>query len=438
MSIVVRATLLTALAAFGQTAQEQPMVDIAIDKVGLALPGKDRIRFTVMPRIETRRDVAVRQVAFSQMRIGRIPVYVPPVTERLELKEGVPASPSRPLEVTVYLRDLESTGELQRIVRDGEAVVSGVVTVEVAVNPLVKLALFTRQVRSQVRFEKKTPVDIPGGVLGRASALALLRSADKAVDLLQAGKNRIAPNEEKTRALAAVESSVVIALTRYELRDKQGAATVIEIARGGLRLGGGRILLPRESAEPWLYDFEAMVAIDSGEVKLAKESVDVTVFALDAWLAAPDGKPDEARGWSLRRKQLRLLKTGKAEETAMFGKARGKRVKVSVRKRASSGNVSLWELDGPGTANAPKLDLAPDARQWDRLALFRAQGPELEAILLACRLDGARIAFPDPIDSGAWGLPIVHGAAIAGVVQDEHSGLLIRDALRSLGIVDVR
>ena len=154
-------------------------VEVSIDAVTLADVSSDRVRFDVQSHVTATRSLKIKQVRFEHMRLGHLPVYLGPLQQSLTLEKGNALNlPSIPL--TIYFRDLDSLEPLEEVVRNQEAVVEG--------NARVDLGLSLERIlggvaHADVPVKVTTPVEIPGGVLGQAAALATLGTAQIALDL---------------------------------------------------------------------------------------------------------------------------------------------------------------------------------------------------------------------------------------------------------------
>src|ERR1700761_4011448 len=89
------------------TQMQNETVTVVIDRVELKDASSDRVRFDVQSHIIASRKLKIKRVRFEQMHLGRMPVYLGPITSYLELEKGaVVTLPAIPL--TLYFRDLDS------------------------------------------------------------------------------------------------------------------------------------------------------------------------------------------------------------------------------------------------------------------------------------------------------------------------------------------
>ena len=392
-------TLFTAAVA---AAEPGLIRQIDVSQVEFAGLSPDRIQFALRPRMVMSQSASIREIHFSETYLGSIPVYVPPILENIEVRAS--ETIERRLVVTIYFRDLQSLEELRRIIEDGRAVAKGKAVAEVGLNFLQSLVLWSRSALAPVTFSQEIPVAFPGGAFTRLGALGLLRTAEAAASVVDAGREHLGLTPANPYA-----DSVLQAVARFQVEDKTGARQTIEVRGNALRTGDRGLITVRELAVPWEYDADLTMAIATGRVKVVKDSFDLSAGPL-----------------SSRQGEIRMVRQAKpaVEYTKMRHPAAGNKA-IRVAPRASGSNLVYWELQ---TARPSMLKFDVTSSTWDRVAVFR--GTEL--IYLRARRDGNRIVLDDPIDSRAKGSPLIAAGGVIGILQDERSALPASSVLEML------
>ncbi len=412
----------TVAAAQVPDAQPAPLV-VSLDGVDLKDAGSDRIHFEVRSHVTASRKLKVKSISFSHMRLGGVPVYLSPIDERLELEKGVSAAlPHIP--VTVYFRDVDSLDPLIQAVRDGKATVTGEVRAELDISFLERLAARDLGPHAVMPIDITLPVDVPGGTIGKATALAGLKTAQVALNL---GNSALGSLRQKQKSWdqelrTRFEPALLIAESRYSLHTNDGQQVDYYVRGLGFRISDDRFVVTGEMVEPWKYDADVAAALASGEAALIKENSDLLVWPVGETL-----DPNSAR--SLVRGQIVVEHNAPKSETAYTSVDR-KRVKVKLLKRDADANYAVLRFthaEDKGTAVQGAATAAGRGQTWDRLTLFRADDSgKLELVRIPAHSENGRIVLDDPIDDRAFGSLLISQDGAVGMVQDEHSGLMLK------------
>ena len=222
-------TLIIVLAAtlplMGRQAPASPAdpVGVAIDSIDLKDVSTDRIRFEIRSHVTANRHLKIRRVRFEHMYVGSLPIYLSPIDDRLELEKGTSVVLPR-IPVTIYFRDLDSLEPLEHAVREEKATVTGKARIDLDLNLIEKVLSRQKDVHADIPVAISTPVQVPGGMLGKTAALTTLRAAQFALDLggsaLHALRQSQKSWEEKLRTQYV--PSLVIAESRYSIRLNTG------------------------------------------------------------------------------------------------------------------------------------------------------------------------------------------------------------------------
>src|SRR6185437_6126492 len=173
--IIVVAAAMPLVARQAPAAQPVP-VGIVIDSVELKDVSTDRVRFEIRSHVTADRKLKIKRVRFEHMYMGSLPIYLSPIDERMELEKGISAVLPR-VPVTIYFRDLDSLEPLQQVLREGKATVTGKARIDLDLNLIEKVLSGQKDVHADIPVAISTPVEVPGGSLGKTAALTTLRAA---------------------------------------------------------------------------------------------------------------------------------------------------------------------------------------------------------------------------------------------------------------------
>jgi hypothetical protein len=400
------------------------LVAVSIDKIEVKDIAPDRIRFDIRSHVTADRKLGIKQVHFERMRLGSLPVYLSPIEEHLQLEKGAAITlPAVPL--TIYFRDLDSLEPLERAVQDGQATVSGKARVDLDLNLLERVISRQWGATADLPIAMSIPVEVPGGSIGKGAASAALRAAQLALNVGGSALNLLRQSQKnwEKELRAHYATSLVIAESRYSLRLRNGEVADFVVRGLGFRSSDTEFVLTGEMVEPWKYDVQVASALHSGEASLIAERRDLLV-----WPNGEDLNATTAR--SLSRNLIRVERVAGKQENAYVA-AEGKSVKVPLAKRDADNNYALVRFLRPedkGTA----VHLAPEAargnQNWERLTMFRLDDDgTLELISSPATRNRNRVLLEDSIDDHAFGSLLIAPEGAVGMVQDEHSGLVVRD-----------
>ena len=241
-------------------------VAVSIDTVTLANVASDRVRFHVQSHVTSTRSLRIKQVRFEHMRLGHLPVYLTPLQQPLTLEKGVPLA-LPPIPLTIYFRDLDSLEPLEEVVGNQRAAVEG--------NARVDLGLSLERIlggvaHADVPVKVTIPMEIPGGVLGQAAALATLGAAQIALNLPGSPLNLLRQSQKSWEAELRTRyiPTLVVAESRYALRMQNNQRVDVAVRGLGFRISPDRFVLTGEMVEPWKYDADVAAALQTGEASL--------------------------------------------------------------------------------------------------------------------------------------------------------------------------
>ena len=418
----VLAITVAPLMAFQTVSTQNSPVTVAIDSIDLADVGSDRVHFDVQSHATSTRKLSIKSVRFEQMHMGDVPVFLNPIESHIDLEKGTPVSlPSIPL--TVYFRDLDSLEPLEQAIRDGQTTITGKARAELDLNLLERAALgWSTQAAMPVSMT--IPVNVPGGILGRTAALATLEAAQVAMSLGSSALHALRQSQKELEDTLRTKyiPALVVAESRYSLRLKDNRKVDFSVRGLGFRISEDKFVLTGELVEPWKYDLDAATALRDKEATLVDESRDLLV-----WPAGEALKESSARSLSKGSIQVDHA-SGKAESIHVPGDKGN--VTIQLQRRDTDENYAVLHFTHPedhGSAASAASDQVRHKESWEQISLFRVDDDgKLEIVSTAARRHDSRISLTDPVDDRAFGSLLIDPAGAIGMVQDEHSGMVLR------------
>lgn len=422
LTIVIAAAMPLLARQAAPPAQPVP-VGIVIDSVDIKDVSTDRVRFEIRSHVTADRHLKIKRIRFEHMYLGSLPIYLSPIDDRLELEKGVSAVLPR-VPVTIYFRDLDSLEPLEHAVREEKATVAGKARIDLDLNLIEKILSRQKDVHADIPLAISTPVQVPGGMLGKTAALTSLRAAQFALNLGGSALHVLRQSqkswEEKLRTQFV--PSLVIAESRYSIRLKTGEQADFSVRGLGFRITDDDFVLTDEMYEPWKYDTEVATALQTHTASLIDENRDLLV-----WNSSEPLDPNTAR--SLSRKTIREEHHSDQSDAAHVS-SEGKSVKIRLSKRDSDANYAVFRFTRPEDKGTP-IQLAPDpamrSQNWDRLTLFRVdEEGKLEVISTPAHRTNDRIVLEDSVDERAYGSLLIAPEGAVGMVQAEQSGMILK------------
>ncbi|HEX4136384.1 MAG TPA: hypothetical protein VHY84_17350 [Bryobacteraceae bacterium] len=408
-TIFVASLATASLWAQPKTQPAKPPVTTSIENVELVAAGTDHVRFEVHAKVVATRSVTVARIKFEEMRLGEIPFYLTPIDQRMELKSGQ-AALLPAIAMTIYFRDLDSLEPLEEVVRNGEIRVHGRASADLDLSLIEKLALHKWSGHADIRIDNPIAVSLPGGVAGRTAAMFALNAAQSAIGIAGSTLNGLRNSQQKWNGELKTDftESMLAAEASYKLLTSEGQTIEMSTRGLGFRVSDGRVLLTGEMAEPWKYDADTMALLQSHKATIVEESRNIAVWP-------PDANIEKAA--SLANGRLQIEKIATSAESAI----------VPVAKRDTSSNYALLRYTGDeDKREAIPLEQSRAEQTWDRVAVFKLNSDgKTETIFVPARRQGDRLIFDTPVDDETFGSPIIVPGGAIGMVQDEHSGMII-------------
>jgi hypothetical protein len=397
---------------FPLSAADPSPIALRVDSISFADVALDRVHLELTLGISTRVHLTLKSAKFETMRLNGLPLYIAPLAEKLDLDPSKQWHSVKLAPITVFFRDLQTLAPLRDLVNDEVAQFEGQARVELDLPLAPRVVLPLRQ---------RTPVTVPGGSVGRKAVLTALAAANATIhaggDVVHRVREFFGWTDDLVEQYGP---SMLLVETRY--RYSHDGRDVSRTARSaGFLIAANRMVTTAEALRPWAYDAEAAQLLESGAAVLDDRYYDIRVYAAGA-------RPGNDTGITLQNHRLKIAGIGSAVENVIVaggGKVRG----IQLGKRDAEGNVGMVELIGPAPAVVPVRRAAPGAEEWDRVALFRFPAvradASLDVIYVKARRSGGRILLSEPVDSSAFGSPVVLPDGAIGMLQDETSGVVI-------------
>jgi hypothetical protein len=424
----------------------EPSVSIAVENISLASATTERLQLNANISLMSTRKVTLGEVVFAQLNASGVPFYAAPVSERLVLLPNQKVLPPKPLLLTVYLRDLNNLKPLRALVEDGKVTITGMAYAGVDLNQAEKLLLRTGHVRVPMKIDSAVELHIPGGVIAKIAALALIdhvqQGLDSAGSVWQSGARMF--SERRQSLWKNYAPALVLAHATYQLRDRAGTTFRFESTAMGFRVNGNQVVLPKSVLEPWLFDpYVAASMKEDGSLKVS--DYDLSLWPTKARIRDDAGQLSADQAWSLGAHQIRILPLTKDETEPMLMSENGKTVRIRVHSRQSAAALGLVEITDPSVAPmspalafSDKPPSAGEAAGSGSLAIFRfPEGIDTReanpGIMLVSERPGATtLELDSPIDSTGWGSPVISQEGIIGVVASENAMISISEVAKAL------
>ena len=378
------------LALFAAAMALEP-VAVEVKSISIAEVATDRLKLRVYLGGTTAYDALLKQIAFDDVTLNGVPVFVPSISEPLRLVKGKPFESA--VEATVLYRDLPSLEPVRRMAREGKVRVSAIVRLQPELSIVQKLALRTWSPWVSAKIDRTVDVELPGGSLGRTTALVVLAGADSVWSLGQRGLEwRRERNEFVARVRTEYAPRVVMITTKYRLGDGEGQWTGL-----GFHWQGNEVIAPAEAVEPWLFDAGLAEAMSDRALQVSKVAITARTKANSAMPLTLVGMPRETQK----------------------GLSVGRRRTYRFRERASTSNLARFRIEA--TVGAVKQgELA------DNVAIFRPRDGDPEIIVVPAVIENGTVRLADPIDSRAFGSPVIGRDGFLGILQDQRTVLRVK------------
>jgi hypothetical protein len=422
--------LLLSLVPLRLFAAENRPFELKVASVSINGVTRDRITLSVVVEVSSSNHVAAKNWIFSSFQLNGVPIYLPPITERLEIQPNQPTQ--RTIVVTVFLRDLDSLQPLITAIESQQIKVQGTVRADVEVGLLATIVLLSRTAPVEIAFESSSPVRIPGGPRVRNTAIRVLRAADRMMAGVGNKLGRFGRGSQRKRAITETfGQAVLLAGCQYDLRNAKGELRHFVFFRAATRISDKDFLASTELLEPWRYDPATALLLDSGGWSLAESQPDVRVWLPgDTLNSVPDSLP--SGGYALRSQDIRLVATGSGQEsTVAILDTNGKPRRIPLRSRGAKQNVALFEFRQPPAWTNVPVDISSGKGQiqgaFRTVASWHLGKVSPEFVPIAVGSGSGEITLVDPLDSSGWGAPLITENSVVGIVLDEKKAVTLAE-----------
>ena len=188
-SVFVAIVLLAAGACFAQTGPKDRLaqqLEVRVVKLSLLDISTDKLVIGVGLSARAKRNLTVDQLELSGLELNGVPIAAAPFNHRFRLCSDRGVTLPEQLQLTVYMRDLDSLTPLRDAIASGYATVNGVLVAHIPLNPLERVVLLSSHAEVSTSLHQQVAFNVPGGPLAAASLVKLLDLADAAFKTLDA------------------------------------------------------------------------------------------------------------------------------------------------------------------------------------------------------------------------------------------------------------
>jgi hypothetical protein len=306
-----------------------------------------------------------------------------------------------------------------------------------------KLLLMGSRVRVPVSIREDIPLNVPENK-------ALQSVASKALDAAAIAFGPLSSLAESLRRRSSswrddlwkdVGPSLLLGYVRFTLKTKKGERQEFEYTGTGYRISADQFVLCKSLVEPWKFDPDVASAIKFEGMTLDASAYDLWVWPRDARVRDDRNELNSSTAFRLGKSDFRRLVQPSDENAGFFAlQPEGRPRKIDLHKRSSASNLVLFEFRNPPSFSGQLKRSLGDSKSWDRVAIFRFPGgvserqARADLIFVPASRTGAMITLETPVDSTAWGSPVVSQDGIIGLLQDQASAVPLKDAFDVLRV----
>jgi hypothetical protein len=153
-------------------AQSETQPEIQIDAVSVDEINLDFVRLAIDVSVVSEMRVDVRELVLENLKLNGMPVYALPFIGRWNVPSNVRSAIPKPVVVTIYLRDVDSTGPLEELLSRNRIVVEGSARIKLNLGLIQKFFLLSKTATVPVAFRKEVPFRVPApGSMREAAAI---------------------------------------------------------------------------------------------------------------------------------------------------------------------------------------------------------------------------------------------------------------------------
>jgi hypothetical protein len=421
------AVLLVALLPHARAQSRSAWGSVHLGSIELVSVGVDKAEATVRLSATASRAVNLRALAFDRVTVNGVLVQVAPMNETIHLSgDGAPENLPA-LRASFSFRNLESFDPFRRAIEDGRAQVHAEARAQVDLSLFEKLLLRTGGAWITNHVDQDVPINLPGGALGKLAAQAALTAAYPVWIAGQSAQEwRRTRSAIAGKARGSVAGRVMMLETRYELKSRDGETVPVEFWSAAFLVGNAGLLAPAEAVEPWSFDEAQAEAISRGDITVDRNGLEIL-----AWPVAETGG---STPYSLKRKELRLMKELQQSETAI---SLSTKQNYPLRFRDRDSNAALFEITA-WKQHKPGFDtMSSRDGEWQPASLIRLLQDGRDVVpslwITEVRFEQGHYDIKDRIDSSAFGSPLWLAGGVVGMVQDQCPAIPIETVMAKLG-----
>jgi hypothetical protein len=397
--------------------------DLQVKEVNVAEIDTSHVKLAVDLNLTATQSATFENLRLCSLHLNGLPVFAAPLNQEIVLKKGV-ATALPPLYVTVLFRDLHTVEPLRRMIEKQSVRIEGEMVADLRLTMIEKLALHTQHPSVEIDLAQEVPADVGGTALERSVALTILGVIDSGLQVSSAaGKYIPGAQPQWIRDLETNAPANLFAVeASYTLAQGDTSYPVASVQLG-FRVASGAVVTTAEAQTPWKYDADFLSAVQSGTVKLVKNSQEIQL--------RPIGLGDPLR---LSAKDFAVEMRGRSEEDNLIAVGGSGHGKIQVLRRASPTSLAVLALHAPagqtsGFAAASAAVAAQDS--WEQVAVFRlredpvTKKPSLDVLQMGALREGKGIQLSEPVDAAVYGSPIITPDGVIGLVQDERMGAFL-------------
>jgi hypothetical protein len=404
----------------------EPPVRVNVESISLASAAIDKVQLNAKVSLWSAQKATVRELSFEQFRANGVPFYVSPYRDPAALPAKTNVSLPKPMLLTVYFRDLDSSRPLREMIAGSKLTFAGIAYADLDLSLAAKVLLTSKQARVSLPVKGEVELQVPGGPLARKAAVDLLTVAD-------AGWNQMGSVWQSTAKLFSdwrrqlwdqYAPAMVLAHATYDLKPKEGEVIHREATATGFQVGNRQVLLPKSVLEPWKFDAELLATMKQTKAEVA--GYDLWIWPANQRLRDDSQQLAANQAWRLGAQQLRLLPSSPDDLAETFVSAGKKPIKVSVARRQGVAALGLVEITDPAASSvAPRFADAngagiPGAVAWFRFpAGLEARDARPDLVFVSATLGDGGLKLDQLVDSAGWGSPLISKAGIVGVIVSE-------------------
>jgi hypothetical protein len=407
----------------GAAAPPTPLFEALVRSVGIERASLSHIEASIEVALRASRDVTVRRLSFRDSSVEGVPVWIDEVAGEWRLRRD------QELRLPERLRARAQTVDLLQMERLADAIRRRAVTVRTTVGvdvatPWSARLFFAGPTRAAiVRAEVEAPLGGSSDLWQPLAALSALVGQRLRNSLSPVASGLRDLSSGRRALVAAVTPSLATMTTTYEVVTRDGRRQPRARRTLGVAVSPQALCTTREAIEPWRFDVDEAVLLQTQGARLSPDAPRLTVtwHGASATPAGVDAVDLMARLPRVRGRSLR---------TPVGDRVR----RIALLDRDGDANLVCLALANPKPATG-----AEDWRQGagvtgDEAAVFVSRPEQAPSLVWARVTEGSaegtnRLAAP--LASEALGSPVVSSKGLVGMLVSDRGLRSVRDLERA-------